>query len=200
MEKPHSTKQKSSFSKELTAIKEIIEDLDYEITSGMEQIRSKIGNYFWKFWTISGYPYAWIAIGLICGIAFDLYHVGYVIMFASLSTLAIVVPLKYIVSRRRPYDKHKDLRPLRREREHDWSFPSGHTYYVTVNGVSLALIYGGAISLFLMIGLGILVGCSRLYLGVHYFSDVVVAFFLALLVAYVIYLYFPLIMVLHYLT
>lgn len=188
-------------SKELIpTIKEFVEDLDYDVANGMQKLRTKIGNSFWSFWTFVGYPYVWIAVALIFGLGFDLYHVLYVIIFASLSCLAVVLPIKFWVARRRPYDKHREIKPLKRERKRDYSFPSGHTYYATVNGVALALCYGGAYSLLLMLGLGIMVGISRLYYCVHYLSDVVVAYFLALGVAILIYQFFPLIMVLHYLT
>lgn len=178
----------------------VIQELDYEISSGLQQLRTKFGNYFWKFLTQAGYPYPWILIGFIFGVILDFYHVGYVLTFAGLSSLLTVIPLKLYSKRRRPYDKHLDLKPLKRERENDWSFPSGHTYYATVSGLSLAFCYGGFYSIILMGGLGILVAVSRMYLGVHFLTDVVFAYFLGVLVAYLIYLSFPHIMVLHYLT
>ncbi|MHA1274208.1 MAG: phosphatase PAP2 family protein [Promethearchaeota archaeon] len=181
-------------------LKDFIQDIDYEIISGIQKIRTNIGNYFWKFWTFFGYPYIWIGVAIIFGLFFELYHVSYVIIFASVSSLIIVVPLKYAYKRKRPYDTYSNLNPLKREREKDYSFPSGHTYFATVNGVTLALCYGGLISLILMLGLGILVAVSRIYLGVHYLSDVLGAFFLAIGVALIIWLCFPYIMVLHYLS
>lgn len=180
-------------------LKQTIEDFDLEIITGLEKLRTKIGNYFWKFWTHAGYPWPWVTVALIFSIIYDDYHVAYVLIFAAISSLIVIFPIKMYFKRTRPYDKHDELKPLTRADE-PWSFPSGHTYYATVNGVSLALCYGGAISLFLMCGLGILVGVSRLYLGVHYFTDVVAAYFLGIGAAYVVYLCFPLIMVLHNLT
>jgi undecaprenyl-diphosphatase len=177
-----------------SSIKEFVETIDYDVISGLQKIRTNIGNYFWKIITFAGLPFIWVSVGIIFAF-FDMFHVSLVITFASLSPLAIVFPIQKAIKRRRPYDKHQTLKPLAKETH--YSFPSGHTYYVTVNGVALALCYGGFYSLFLMMGLGIMVAVSRIYLGVHYLTDVAAAYFLGLLVAYVIYLCFPLIMVLH---
>ena len=51
-----------------------------------------------------------------------------------------------------------------------------------------------------MIGLAILVAVSRIYLGGHYLSDVAVGFILGLIFAYIVFLFFPYILVLHDLT
>jgi len=174
-----------------------IQEFDYELASGMQKLRTKWASYFWWFWTMAGYPIIWSVLGIIF-IFLDMFHVCYVLLFSGLSCFLVLAPLKKAVQRRRPYDKHDDLNALMKER--DTSFPSGHTFYATVSGVSLALIYGGLYSFLLMIGLGIMVAVSRLYIGVHFLSDVVAAFFLGLIVAYIIFLLFPSIMFLHDLT
>ncbi len=176
------------------SIKGFVQDIDYDIISGLQKIRTKIGNYFWKSISFIGLPFIWVGIGIIFAF-FDVFHVSLVIMFASLSPFGVVFPIQKAIKRRRPYDKHDSLKPLTKETH--YSFPSGHAYYITVNSVALALCYGGFYSLFIMIGLSIMVAVSRIYLGVHYLTDVAASFFLGLLVAYIIYLCFPLILILH---
>lgn len=179
-------------------IREFFEEVDTDVIFGIEKLRTKIGNFFWKLISsIFGYPFLWAAIGLFYSISFHMHHVGFVILFAGLSSL-IIFPIKERYQRRRPYEKHITLRPLTTQK--DFSFPSGHTYYAIVNAVSLALCYGGLLSFFLALIIGIATGTSRIYLGVHYFSDVLVSLILGILVSLIIKLFFPLIMVLHVLV
>jgi len=186
-------------NKELKAyLKDLVEDLDYEISSTLQKWRTKAGNWFWRGISVIGYPYIWTAVAILFSI-FDLFHVAYVIMFSGLTSL-ITFPLKSHFRRKRPFKTYKDIIPLNRVKEKDFSFPSGHTYNATVTSVSLALCYGGIISLLLMVGLAILVAVSRIYLGVHYLSDVAVGFILGLIFAFVVFLFFPYILVLHNLT
>jgi len=176
------------------SIREFVEDIDYDVISGLQKLRTKFGNYFWKSISFIGLPFIWAAIGIIFSF-YDLYHVGLVILFASLSPFAVLFPIQKAIKRRRPYDKHKALKPLTKETH--YSFPSGHAYYITVNGMALVFCYGGFYSFLLMLGLAVMVGISRIYLGVHYLTDVSASFFLGLFVAYIISLCFPLILMLH---
>jgi undecaprenyl-diphosphatase len=65
----------------------------------------------------------------------------------------------------------------------EYSFPSGHAMNSLVFYVGLALIVwvvwgrrAGSIALVAAIGLALLIGVSRIYLGYHYFTDVVGGF------------------------
>ena len=174
--------------------KHIVSDVDYEVTSGIQKLRTKIGTYFWKSWSFVGLPFIWSGVGIVF-LFLDIFHVSFVLTFAGLSPLIVVVPLKIYFNRRRPYSAYSDIKPLTREKNS--SFPSGHTYYATVSAFALAFCYGGIGSMLVAAGIGVLVATSRLYQGVHYLSDVVAAFFLGMIIAYVISLFFPQIMILH---
>ncbi|MGQ4873127.1 MAG: phosphatase PAP2 family protein [Promethearchaeia archaeon] len=180
----------------LDTIKEIIEDIDYEVIVKIQKLRTKAGNYFWHAISFLGYPFVWSAISIIA-IIIELYHITLVLTFAGLSSL-IIFPIKMRIERCRPYDKYKHIRPLTREK--DSSFPSGHTYFATVSAMSLAFCYGDILLILGMLCLSIFVAISRVYLGVHYPSDVAASLILGIIVAMIIYLLFPHIMVLHYLV
>ncbi|MGV9173711.1 MAG: phosphatase PAP2 family protein [Promethearchaeia archaeon] len=176
-------------------LREFFEEVDTDVIFVIEKFRTRIGNFFWKtISTLFGYPFLWISIGLYYRFSLNMFHVGLVLIFAGFSSL-LIFPIKERYKRRRPYEKHRTLSPLTTQK--DFSFPSGHTYYATVNAFSLALCYGGFIFNVFALFIGILTGTSRIYLGVHYFSDVLVALILGILIALIIRLIFPFLMYLH---
>ncbi len=95
---------------------------------------------------------------------------SFIALFASLVINNLI--LKNLVARTRPYDAFQELAPLV-TRPSDFSFPSGHT------GSSFASAYvlwrrlpkTAGIPALVMAAL---IGLSRLYVGVHYPSDVLV--------------------------
>jgi undecaprenyl-diphosphatase len=78
-------------------------------------------------------------------------------------------PMKLLVGRRRPFHDVRDHIVVGR-RTLDTSFPSGHSASSFAAATSLALAYPQLAAPVLLLALG--VGCSRVYLGHHYPSDV----------------------------
>jgi membrane-associated phospholipid phosphatase len=78
---------------------------------------------------------------------------------------------KAYYSRPRPYDVVDDVRLLV-AKESDYSFPSGHTLIVA-GGVVVAWLYLRRVWAALLSAEAALVAYSRIYVGVHYPSDVV---------------------------
>ncbi len=85
--------------------------------------------------------------------------------------------IKLVIARPRPFTVIDNLNVL--TSVNDASFPSGHTATVTAIAYVLARNYGYRILLAILV---ILVGLSRLYLGVHYPSDVLGGFIIGLLI------------------
>jgi undecaprenyl-diphosphatase len=84
----------------------------------------------------------------------------------------ITLGLKYTINRVRPYVRYANLNPY--THEGDPSFPSGHTSYSFALATSLSLEYKSVYVRMPAYLWAASVGISRLYLGEHYPSDVVV--------------------------
>lgn len=88
-----------------------------------------------------------------------------------LSATGVTIGLKYAVGRPRPYAKYPDDL-VSVTTEFDPSFPSGHTSMAFASAVSLSLCYPKWYVVAPSLLWASTVGFSRLYLGVHYPSDV----------------------------
>ena len=94
--------------------------------------------------------------------------------------------LKPMVARPRPYDMQEELGVMIKllvERQHDFSFPSGHT--IASFEASVVLLRNSkkmGIPAFI---LAILIAFSRMYLYVHYPTDVIVSVILGTLFAFI---------------
>ena len=107
---------------------------------------------------------------------------AYKIATISITSVVVMFLMKFFLQRERP------LVPLI-AKVHGYSFPSGHTFTsVTFYGIIAYLIYRNVKSTILKwtlivgcIVLVLLVGYSRVYLRLHYASDVIAAFCLGLM-------------------
>ena len=131
---------------------------------------------FWKFITHSGDRYVVIILGIILLLIKSLrekYGVKFAI--AALSSTALYQIMKYIFQRPRP-----DL-ALRLIEQGGYSFPSGHSMNCLVSyGILIYLLLryceNRRLAKLLSFGLGlltILIGFSRVYVGVHYPTDII---------------------------
>lgn len=93
------------------------------------------------------------------------------------------IGLKNIVARMRPYHRFEDILPLIGH-PGDFSFPSGHS----ASAFAAAGAFAGNLNrrvgaVFLLLALCI--ALSRLYLGVHYPSDVLAGIFIGLIISWI---------------
>ncbi len=88
-------------------------------------------------------------------------------VFILCSSQFIIFTIKYIVKRKRPFEVDKNIKLLEPMNFDQYSFPSGHT----LNAFLLAYMIRKNIGLNINV-IPYIVGLSRVFLGVHYPSDV----------------------------
>lgn len=108
-------------------------------------------------------------VWMVQGIAYSL-SIMYVIIAGSFGTLIYKI-LKHRTTRPRPYQVHQVILLGERPLDH-FSFPSGHTLHAVMATTLLGYIQ--PVFLVLMLPFTVLVALSRMVLGLHYPSDVIV--------------------------
>ena len=153
------------------------QNIDYQILKDLNKYQSPSDNRFNQFISDAaaplsiGTPLVMFGVGLIQKNE-DLKSKGIQTGIAFALTLGETVALKYIVNRPRPYITHPDLKNLTTEESP--SFPSGHSSSVFSIATSLSLNYPKWYVIVPAYMWAAATGYSRMYLNVHYPSDVLV--------------------------
>ena len=128
----------------------------------------------------------WIAIAVLLLCIPKTRKIGLGMGFALLMGLVVCnITLKPLVGRIRPYDLQEQLGvtiPLLTDRMHDYSFPSGHT--IASFEASVVLLKNNKWMGIPAVILAVLIAFSRLYLYVHYPTDVIFSVFVGILFAF----------------
>ncbi len=141
--------------------------LFYFINLGME---NPLFNFLMPIITDLGSILFWL---VICGFLFLFGRekgkkVAILCLFALLISFSLTVALKYAVAEPRPFLVLSNINLL--HLEENYSFPSSHTVTAFAGGLILGKKYG---YLKILIALAVLIGFSRVYIGVHYPLDVI---------------------------
>ena len=111
------------------------------------------------------------------------------LIFSQISTtflfgVFLIAPIKRFIARSRPFESNKEINILE-PKPTSRSFPSWHAYNVISQGLLFSFIFNNPFLTTLFISLSILISFSRIQLGAHYPSDVIVGFFLGIAGFYV---------------
>ncbi|MGN0393835.1 MAG: phosphatase PAP2 family protein, partial [Coprococcus sp.] len=124
----------------------------------------------------------WIAITIIMIIIPKYRKAGVASAIALILNLLVInIVIKNMVARIRPYEVIPGLELLI-EKQSDWSFPSGHTSASFATACSILLAGHRNIGI-AALAFAVVMGFTRLYLGVHYPSDVLAGALLGFLFA-----------------
>lgn len=145
----------------------ILQKMEAQRTAGMTKLMRGISDAN-KFVNI-GVPAALLVTGAIRHDE-DMQQNGLYIATSTASTIVFTFIIKKLVKRPRPFQAHLNFSAVYQPGEH--SFPSGHTSSAFSTATALSMVY----SKWYVIAPSLLwassVGYSRMYLGVHYPTDV----------------------------
>ena len=163
------------FFQTLNLVKINAQNFDYQTLKNIEKIRSPSDTKINHFLSDIDAPICIGAPILIYGVGLiqkneKLKAQGLEFGVAFAATVAETYVLKYMVNRPRPYVTHTDLVPLSSESSR--SFPSGHTSSAFSLATSLSLNYPKWYVAVPAFAWATATGYSRMYLGVHYPTDV----------------------------
>lgn len=129
---------------------------------------------------IANHGEVWILTGLVMLIFRKTRKMGLTVLFAlAIGFLIGNIILKPVIARTRPFDMY-DIELLI-SKPTDFSFPSGHT--LSSFAAATAIVLNNRRFGFPALALASLIAFSRLYLQVHYFSDVLAGMLLGSLCA-----------------
>jgi len=154
-----------------------LSSFDTAVYSFIISFKNPFLTFFFKFISYLASPPTLIILSLVMFLAFKNKKYG---LLSLISLIFITISnqiLKLVFSRERPFN-------LMMVEEHGYSFPSGHAMVSTAfYGVLIYLIWKTNLNIkykkmwtIILSILILLIGISRIYLGVHYASDIVAGF------------------------
>ena len=166
---------------------DFIQNIDISIIEKIyrfqHNLNSELFNKIMIFFTILGNNgMIWIAVALILFLNRKYRKIGvFSIVSLIICALAVNVILKPLIHRPRPFSELADITLLIKAPK-DYSFPSGHT---AASFVMVYIFFRHIKKYFIPVLItGILIAFSRMYLTVHFPSDILVGLIIGLLSGY----------------
>ena len=159
--------------------------MELEILRHIQSISNPFFDFLFQLITICGEQIVLIVIISIIYWALDK-KFGEYIAYSVLTSVLVNNAIKDIFKLKRPIGE-EGIRTLREETATGYSFPSGHTQGAASFYGSMAIYMKKKAMYIIATIMIVLIGFSRLYLGVHYPKDVIVGAILGVLTAWICY-------------
>lgn len=159
-------------------------DLDGQILLWIQEyIRVPfLTTFFTNYTHLGDHGIIWIVLGLLLLVPKKTRKAGVLVLASLLGSLLVNnIWLKNLVARTRPYEVLDELKLLI-EAQRDYSFPSGHTGSSFAAAMAMYLTLPKKYGILALVG-ATLMGLSRLYVGVHYPTDVLAGMLTGILIA-----------------
>ena len=158
---------------------------ELEIIYWLQNLRNTFLDLLFEFITLFGEEL--IIIGIL-GLIFWCINkeIGKRLAITVFISLGINSLLKVIIMRTRPFLVDSNITNLRPETSGSYSLPSGHTQSASTVFFGLFYFFKKKYLLYFAIIITFLVGLSRMYIGVHYLTDVLAGGLLGLALVYLI--------------
>lgn len=161
-------------------------EFELQIIRWLQSIRNTFLDNLFEFFTLFGEELVIIAV--LGGIYWCVNKkVGERLAITVFISLGINSLLKIIFMRPRPFMADDSIINLRPETSGGYSMPSGHAQSASTVFFGLYQFFKKRYLLIVAIVITVLVAISRMYIGVHYLSDVLVGGLLGILIAYLMY-------------
>ena len=133
--------------------------------------------------SLGDHGFIWIILTVLFFLVKRTRRLGFTTALSMLMTLfAVNIVIKNIVARTRPYEVVEGLNRIIGAQD-DFSFPSGHTAHAFAFSVVIFLMLSRKWGMFALV-FAFLMGFTRLYVGVHYPTDVIAAALIGTVMAF----------------
>lgn len=159
-------------------------NFELEIIHWLQSIRNGFLDVFFNFFTLFGEE---IILIVVLGFVYWCLNkkTGEKIGITIFVSLGLNSLIKLIVMRPRPFMVDSQIENLKPSTSGNYSFPSGHTQTTSTTFFSLYYFLKKRWLLIVAIIITTLVALSRMYLGVHYLTDVLMGALLGIIISYV---------------
>ncbi len=158
-------------------------NFELEIIKWLQSFRTPFLDNLFEFFTIFGEEL--VVIAILGGIYWSINkRIGERLGITVFISLGLNSLLKAIFMRLRPFMVDTEITNLRPETSGGYSMPSGHTQSASTVFFGVYQFFKRKYLLIIAIIITALVAISRMYIGVHYLTDVLVGAFLGILITY----------------
>jgi len=158
-------------------------NFELEIIKWLQSFRTPFLDKLFEFFTIFGEEL--VVIAILGGIYWSINkRIGERLGITVFISLGLNSLLKAIFMRLRPFMVDTEITNLRPETSGGYSMPSGHTQSASTVFFGVYQFFKRKYLLIIAIIITALVAISRMYIGVHYLTDVLVGAFLGILITY----------------